>query len=74
MEIFSFVSVKGLLKKIGKCDVQCDETDGSLENHKYLAKFSTHFRNRPQKLRLWQLRVCALVQQAAWSESCIRDS
>ena len=31
--------------------VSVDEADGSLENHKYPAKSSTHFRNRPQRLR-----------------------
>lgn len=41
MEIFSFVSVKSVKKK-NMCSM--DETDGSLENHKYPAKFPTHLK------------------------------
>lgn len=49
MEIFRFVSVKSARKKM-RCSA--DETDGSLENHKYPAKFSPRFTSEADILQV----------------------
>lgn len=49
MEIFRFVSVKSVKKKMW---CSADETDGSLENHKDPAKFSTHITSEADILQV----------------------
>ena len=45
---FPVLSASSIFEKKKTVWCSADETDGSLENHKYPAKSSTHFRNRPQ--------------------------
>lgn len=49
MEIFHFVSIKSVKKKKW---CSADETDGSLENHKYPAKFSSGFTSEADILQV----------------------
>lgn len=62
MEIFSFVTVKELLKRIKKtkwCSAWWDRWFIRELRVSHWSEFSARFKNRPQKVRQWQLPVCA---------------
>lgn len=65
MDIFSFCHSQRIVKKNKKkqSDVQCDETDGSLENCEYRTEVSFPLASRTD-LRRWDSGSCQFVQQA----------